>query len=101
MWWEGVVVKGNRNVIQKLLLTEKGTVLSESQNQYLFRVAPSANKIDIKREVEKAFHVKVKNVNTMNRDGKKKRLRTMKYGKTASWKRAVVTLKEGDKIDLT
>jgi large subunit ribosomal protein L23 len=47
------------------------------------------------------FKVKVRNVNTMNRSGKNKRVRTMSYGKTSDWKRAVVTLREGEKIDLT
>lgn len=94
-------MKESRPVIQKLLLTEKGTVLSENLNQYLFRVDRTANKVDIKRAVEQAFNVKVARVNTMNRGGKKKRLRSMQYGKTAAWKRAVVTLKQGEKIDLT
>jgi large subunit ribosomal protein L23 len=94
-------MKESRPVIQKLLLTEKGTVLSENLNQYLFRVDRTANKVDIKRAVEQAFNVKVARVNTMNRGGKKKRLRSMQYGKTSAWKRAVVTLKQGEKIDLT
>lgn len=90
-----------RFIIQRLLLTEKGTRLTEKSNQYLFRVHPSANKIEIKSAVEKVFSVKVTRVNTMNRQGKNKRVRSMNYGKTSAWKRAVVTLKEGDKIDLT
>ena len=55
----------------------------------------------IKNSVEKIFNVKVTKVNTMNRQGKHKRLRSMNYGMTSAWKRAVVTLKEGEKIDLT
>lgn len=94
-------MKSTRTVIQKLLLSEKGTALTEKHNQYLFRVDPSANKNDIKKAVELAFKVKVDRVNTMNRLGKHKRLRSMNYGKTSDWKRAVVTLKEGEKIDLT
>ncbi len=94
-------MKEGRTIIRKLLLTEKGTHLTERDNQYLFRVDPSANKIEIKNAVEKIFNVKVTKVNTMNRRGKQKRLRSMNYGMTAAWKRAVVTLKEGDKIDLT
>jgi large subunit ribosomal protein L23 len=89
------------SIIKKLQLTEKGTHLTEKGNKYLFRVDPAANKIEIKNAVEKLFKVKVTKVNTMNRPGKNKRLRTMTYGKTSAWKRAVVTLKEGDKIDLT
>ena len=94
-------MKDPRVVIQEMLLTEKGTGLTEKQNKYLFRVHPGANKIEIKNAVQKIFNVKVTGVNTMNRPGKNKRLRTMNYGKTSSWKRAVVTLKEGDKIELT
>ena len=94
-------MKEPRSIIQKLLLTEKGTGLTEKQNQYLFKVDPVANKIEIKNAVDKIFNVKVDRVNTMNRRGKHKRLRTMNYGMTSSWKRAVVTLKEGFKIELT
>jgi large subunit ribosomal protein L23 len=94
-------MKDPRVVIQEMLLTEKGTGMTEKQNKYLFRVAPEANKIEIKNAVQKIFNVRVTGVNTMNRPGKSKRLRTMNYGKTSSWKRAVVTLKEGDKIELT
>jgi large subunit ribosomal protein L23 len=90
-----------RFIIQRLLLTEKGTRLTEKSNQYLFRVHPSANKIEIRNAVQKIFSVKVTRVNTLNRPGKNKRVRSMNYGKTSAWKRAVVTLKEGDKIDLT
>lgn len=88
-------------IIEKVLLTEKGTSLGEKHNKYLFRVHPAANKLEIRQAVEKTFNVKVTRINTMNRRGKRKRLRTMQYGMTSGWKRAVVTLKEGDKIDLT
>lgn len=94
-------MKDPRSVVQRMLLTEKGTRLTEKANQYLFRVHPSANKIEIKNAIEKIFNVKVKKVNTMKRLGKAKRVRTMNYGMTAAWKRAVVTLKEGQKIELT
>lgn len=93
-------MKDTRQVIQKVLLTEKGTRLQE-QNKYLFRVDARANKLEIKKAVEEAFNVTVVKVNTMNRKGKKKRLRMWTPGETSSWKRAVVTLKEGDKIELT
>ena len=89
------------SVVKRLLLTEKGTRLGETENKYLFRVSPSANKLEIKRAVEQLFGVKVINVNTMNRKGKKKRERTKNFGMTAAEHRAVVTLKDGDKIDLT
>lgn len=94
-------MKDSRAIIQRVLLTEKGTGLTEKLNQYVFRVHPASNKIEIRRAVEELFKVKVTKVNTMNRQGKNKRLRTMNYGKTAAWKRAVVTLKAGDKIELT
>lgn len=88
------------NVIQKVLLTEKGLRLSEEENKFLFKVVPSANKTEIKQAVEELFKVKVTSVNTMNRQGKKKRQRTAQAGKRADWKRAVVTLAEGSNIDL-
>ena len=94
-------MKNPHSIIKKMLLTEKGTRLTEKENKYLFRVDGSANKIEIKQAVEKLFGVKVDKVNTMNRPGKNKRLRTMTYGKTSEWKRAVVTLKPGEKIELT
>ena len=86
-------------VINKALLTEKGTRLSEEENKYIFSVNPKANKAEIKKAVEEFFKVKVIAVNTMNRQGKKKRQRTASAGKTAAWKRAVVTLAEGNQID--
>jgi len=87
-------------IIQKILLTEKGTRLSEAENKYIFRVNPAANKAEIKQAVEELFKVKVTAVNTMKRKGKKKRERTANFGRTAHWKRAVVTLTEDSKIDL-
>jgi large subunit ribosomal protein L23 len=86
-------------VIDRALLTEKGTRLTEEENKYIFRVNPAANKLEIKQAVEELFKVKVVSVNTMNRQGKKKRARTASAGKTSNWKRAVVTLAEGGKID--
>ncbi|RLA03231.1 MAG: 50S ribosomal protein L23 [Gammaproteobacteria bacterium] len=93
-------MNNSTDVIKKVLLTEKGTRLSEEQNQYLFRVAREANKIEIKQAVEALFKVRVMAVNTMRRKGKKKRARTANYGTTASWKRAVVTLHKEDSINL-
>jgi len=94
-------MKEPRYIIQRMLVTEKGTRLTEKLNQYLFVVARDANKLEIKRAVEKIFNVAVTKVNTLNRRGKLKRQRTMRYGRTAAWKRAMVTLKAGDKIELT
>lgn len=90
----------NKRIVKKLLVTEKGTRLKESGNQYLFEVARSANKLEIRRAVEQQFNVKVKDVNTMTRQGKAKRLRTAAYGKTPAWKRAVVTLQDGQSIEM-
>jgi large subunit ribosomal protein L23 len=87
-------------VIQKIMLTEKGTRLSETENKYIFNVNPVANKAEIKQAVEELFKVKVIAVNTMKRMGKMKRERTASSGRTAGLKRAVVTLAEGSKIDL-
>lgn len=86
-------------VIQKVLLTEKGTRLSEAENKYIFSVNPAANKAEIKQAVEELFKVKVTAVNTMKRQGKVKRERTPSAGRTAGWKRAVVTLAEGSSIE--
>lgn len=94
-------MKDPRAIIQRVLLTEKGTALKEKANQYLFQVHPDANRIEIRTAVEKLFKVKVTRVNTLNRPAKQKRLRTMKYGWTSATKRAVVTLREGDKIEFT
>lgn len=94
-------MKDSYSIIKKMMLTEKGTRLSGEENKYLFRVDRRANKMDIKRAVEELFKVGVVSVNTMNRRGKAKRERTPNFGRTANWKCAVVTLKEGDKIDLT
>jgi large subunit ribosomal protein L23 len=88
-------------VIKKVQLTEKGTALSDSQNKYFFEVDRSANKHEVKRAVESLFDVTVKSVNTMNYAGKLRRERTIHYGRRPDWKRAIVTLKEGDNIDFT
>jgi large subunit ribosomal protein L23 len=87
-------------IIKKVQITEKGTRL-QAQNKYLLQVHPQANKIEIRKAVEQFFKVGVTAVNTMNYDGKRKRERTASFGKRADWKRAIVTLKEGDSIDVT
>lgn len=87
-------------VIKELQVTEKGTMLAEANNKYFLKVAPTANKIEIKRAVETMFNVKVDSVNTMRYAGKRKRMRSVRFGKRPDWKRAIVTLKEGSKIEL-
>jgi large subunit ribosomal protein L23 len=88
------------DIIQTASLTEKSSLLGEKLNKYVFRVAPRANKVQIKAAIEKLFNKKVVAVNTCNYAGKKKRERSANFGRKAHWKKAIVTLKEGDKIDL-
>ena len=88
------------DIIQTASLTEKASLLSEKLNKYVFRVAPRANKIQIKQAIEKLFNKTVIAVNTANYAGKKKRERRADFGRKPHWKKAIVTLKEGDKIDL-
>ncbi len=94
-------MKEAQHIVKNIVVTEKGTRLTEQENQYVFKVFDNANKPEIKRAVEQLFGVTVEKVNTMRRKGKLKRERTMRYGRTAGWKRAVVTLKDGESIDLT
>lgn len=93
-------MKESFDQIQTVILTEKATLLSEKHNQYVFRVNPKANKLEIKRAIEVLFKKTVLDVNTSNFAGKKKRERTANFGRRADWKKAVVTLKEGEKLDL-
>ena len=91
-------MKDSYAVIRSLLRTEKGA-LQALRNQYLFDVKKAANKIQIKRAVEDIYKVKVDSVNTQVMPGKLKRVR-YQLGHTPDWKKAVVTLKTGHKIDL-
>ena len=85
-------------IVRKPLVTEKSTQQKEANRQYAFEVDRSANKIEIQSAVERLFKVKVLQVQTCNVLGKVKRL-GRKYGKRPDWKKAIVTLKEGDRID--
>ena len=87
------------DIIKTASLTEKSTLMSEKQNKYVFRVSPKANKIQIKNAIERLFQKTVVDVNTCNYAGKEKRVRGP-LGRRPRWKKAIVTLKEGDKIDL-
>ncbi|MCS7047775.1 MAG: 50S ribosomal protein L23 [Verrucomicrobiae bacterium] len=87
-------------VVRRVRVTEKGTMLSEKFNQYQLEVARDANKIEIRHAVEKLFKVRVLAVNTRHVRGKARRERTLAFGRTPSWKKAIVTLREGDKINL-
>jgi len=91
-------VKKNRIKIIEPILTEKLSDLQEKENKYGFVVDKNANKIEIKKAVEDKFEVKVEKVTTMNMKGKLKKLGRFE-GKRASWKKAIVTLAENDKID--
>ena len=87
------------DIIETVCLTEKATLLSEKENKYVFRVRPHANKTQIKKAIEVLFKKTVLAVNTCNYAGKKKRERTAAFGHQADWKKAIVTLKKGDKIE--
>ncbi|MGA3120457.1 MAG: 50S ribosomal protein L23 [Polyangiaceae bacterium] len=81
-----------------IVLTEKANLLREQHNQFVFEVARTANKVEIKQAVQKLFNVRVTDVNTMVLRGKDRRM-GRGYAKTQNWKKAIVTLKEGDSID--
>ena len=84
-------------VLRRPIITEKNTVLSE-QNKYTFEVARCSDKLHIKQAVEKAFKVKVIDVNVMTIPGKTRRVGRRQVA-TSPWKKAIVTLKPGDKIE--
>lgn len=92
------MVKEGRVLIQALV-SEKATELQEKQNCYVFKVAKNANKLEIKDAVEKGFNVKVTSVAVLNVRGKTKRLGRFE-GRRAGWKKAFITLKEGESINL-
>ena len=85
-------------IIRKPLITEKANLLKDAAQVVAFEVARSANKIEIKQAVEKAFKVKVKSVNTIQQRGKVKRV-GLNLGQRSNWKKAYVTLEEGHNID--
>jgi len=92
-------MKQSSTIIRQIEVTEKSTVQGE-QSKYFFKVATDANKMEIKKAVEELFKVPVSKVNTMRYSGKLKRERTIHYGRRPEWKRAVVTLKDGSKIEM-
>lgn len=92
-------MKDARSIIRKVLITEKSTILREVRNQYFFEVARDANKIEIKKAIETIFSVKVNDVRTMQLRGKVKRQGRW-VGKRNDWKKAIVTLKPDQKIEL-
>ena len=89
-----------RDVIIRPVVSEK-SYAAYDDNVYTFVVAPDANKVEIRQAIETIFNVKVKNVNTLNRDGKRKRNRkTGAFGQRTGQKRAIVSLIEGDRIEI-
>lgn len=86
------------HVIKKPLITEKGTTAQQETNQYCFAVDPKATKRDIREAVESIFNVKIEKVRTMSVAGKYRRV-GRSTGRTSAWKKAVVTLSEGQRIE--
>jgi len=91
-------MKEAQKIIRRPWITEKSTRQKEEGRQYVFEVHRDANKIEIQSAVEQLFKVKVLQVRTFNVLGKVKRL-GRRYGKRPDWKKAIITLKEGDRID--
>ena len=95
------------SIILRPILSEKGTLLGETQNKYIFQVEKISNKIEIKQAIENKFKVKNKKVATLNMKGKQKNM-TIKSnghvlrtnGNRSSWKKAIVTLQDGFSIDI-
>ena len=87
-------------ILQEPVITEKIARESEKFGKYAFRVHPDANKKQIKAAVEKIFNVHVTRVNSLNNSGKWRRVRHQP-GQTSDWKKAIVTLKSGEKIGIT
>ena len=86
-------------VLTRPVITEKATLLKDAANQYVFRVPRSANKLDIRRAIEVLFKVKVIGLQTLNMRSRRKRLGRFE-GRTAAWKKAIVTLAPGQSIDV-
>jgi len=93
-------MKNSYEVVKHLLRTEKSGEQLLPLNKYCFSVDMNANKIEIKKAVEEIYKVKVNSVNSIIVNGKKRRVRYQE-GKTSDWKKAIVSLKEGHKIDIT
>ena len=92
-------MKNAHDVVKGMIRTEKGSTMLPL-NKYLFWVDKSSNKIEIKKAIEDIYKVKADSVNTVMMRGKLKRVRYA-IGKTSDWKKAIVTLKVGEKIDVT
>ena len=96
-------VFNHRDILLRPVISEKSYGLQDEFNKYTFIVAPHANRTQIRQAVEAIFHVKVTGVNTLNRPGKRRRIRTKSgvgWGKRPDTKRAIVSLAEGERIDI-
>lgn len=91
-------MKGPQDIIRAPLISEKGSLLTEKTQQVLFKVRPEANKIEVKHAVETLFKVKVVKVRMARYLGKIRRV-GRQMGRRPEWKKAYVTLRQGDKID--
>ena len=98
-------IKGS--IILRPILSEKGNLLGETQNKYVFQVEKKSNKLEIKHAIENKFNVKIKKVATLNIKGKRKNMTIRSNGNVLrtngnrpSWKKAIVTLQDGYSIDI-
>ncbi len=87
-------------IIKKVRISEKATMLHETTGEIVFEVDRDANKIEIKQAIEKAFDKKVASVRTANYDGKERRRRRADAGRAPHWKKAYVRLADGESLDL-
>jgi large subunit ribosomal protein L23 len=92
------MIVNHYSILEKPLITEKGTLMQEQGNRVMFQVKRSANKLQIKEAVQNIFNVTVLDVNTINVKSKSRRF-GRHQGQTKAWKKAIVLLKEGDRID--
>ncbi len=93
-------MKAAYSIVLNPVISEKGTDLTQKENKMIFRVDSRANKIEIQKAIEELYPVKVVQVNTVRIKGKPKRMRAQ-LGQTSGWKKAIVTLREGDKIEFS
>ena len=91
-------MRGPQEIIKAPVISEKGSLLAETVQQVLFKVSPDANKVEVKKAVESLFKVKVVKVRMARYLGKVRRVGKT-IGRRPEWKKAYVTLREGDKID--
>ena len=92
----------NHEILFYPILTEKMLNLQETERKYAFKVNKSANKIDVKKAIQSRFDVTVEKVHIVNVKGKSKQMNTRRgitHGKRADWKKAIITLREGDSIN--